>query len=141
MPNNAKNIRLSPYSLKIISDVSYGEQMGVSGAVNSIITRYDMFVKQCLPKLTDLEKNIVLQAYKDKQVDDVLSVCEAMPAHLKNILNDIIADKSSSGDKSVNAHHCLLSADLKLCIERAEQWSMAERLALLHYVKSYWNNQ
>lgn len=128
-----KSVRLSASTVEVIKDTNHGDSINWSGTLNTITSRYAIFVKQLLPDLTDNEKLIIIACFGGREINnfDIEHEIEMLPLQIQYGMDkaEVVkllpeCHKDNDKLKSIKEHFCAT----------ARSWSTAQRLALLHYI-------
>lgn len=126
-----KSVRLVDESIKTCRELSHEGDINWSGSINNACERYQLFVKYCMPELSQAEKNAIAQAYNghwfDRNIDQ-----EAQLMHWQ-------IGEAIQYDQNVVENLAAKDIDPENFLKKIKSWTNAERLAVIAFVNQFWN--
>lgn len=99
-----------------------------SGAINAMALRYDILMKECLPDLTEAEKNAYACAYNGRMLN-------------KDIMLEVAAfDFTISEACQFDSQIAYFTGDAEAFYKKSAAYSKAEKLAIIDFTQRYWSN-
>lgn len=125
-----KSIRLTDASVKVINEVS--PVANFNGSINSIIERYRRMCTDSLPELSDSEKKLIANIYRNKNYDlkKAHITAKTLPSTIKDAILFVTHDKEYS----------LNTEDLKIFMAKIDRLTYTECMAIYHFaVGGFWS--
>lgn len=126
-----KSVRLTEPTIKVCNQLSQGSDVNWSGAINQLAQRYNMFIDDSLPTISDNEKNAFYQGYNGHVYhQDLSEELKLMPWTI---------DQSYQYDEQVKEFLGSDEAMIDLR-ERVKNWSTSEKLAVIAMIERFWSS-
>lgn len=126
-----KSVRLVDESIQTCRELSPEGSINWSGAINSTCERYQLFVKHCMPDLSQAEKNAIAQAYNGHWFERNIEQ-EIQQMHWQ-------IGESLQYDQNIIENLATEDIDPNKFFEKVKSWTIAERLAVISFVNKFWN--
>lgn len=126
-----KSVRLVDETIKLCHELTRQGDTNWSGAINTMAQQYKVFVDECLPSLTDDEKNVFYCAYNGYIPHPELDM-EVAQLHW-NVsegyqYDEQIRDLLGAREQAIEF------------IDRVKSWSKVEKLAVIYMARAYWRH-
>ena len=144
MPSLQKSVRLSEQTVETIKKISQHE-INYNAAINNIAQRYALVCQHSLPSLTEHQKLAIAQAYNGRLVSleniehEVKTVPWAISEAVKydgNVVELLWQDHK----KDMALEDFMKSDELTAFVDMANNWSFAEKMAVLHNALAFWSH-
>jgi hypothetical protein len=124
-----KSVRLVHETICICYELTLVGETNWSGSINSMAQQYKMFVTECLPELTDNEKNALYSVHNGYMPHpDIEQEVALLHWHIS---------EGYQYDQSV-AEFLGTKAQAVEFIDRIKAWSKPEKLAVIYMARAYW---
>lgn len=137
-----KTMRLADETVETIKQVSQ-HKINYNAAVNNIIQRYALVCKHSLPELTEFQRLAIAQAFNGRMVSleniehEVKTVPWAISEAVKYDGN--IVELLWQDHKEMALDDFMKSDELTAFVDMANNWSFAEKMAVLHNALAFWS--
>lgn len=125
-----KSIRLSDETENLCKNLNQFSEVNWSGSINSITSRYNIFVSELLPELSDNEKKAIYCAYNGRFFN-------------KDIMLEISAFDytiSTAIDCDTQVSDFIGAENLTNFYEKCKKFTVCERLAIIDMIQRFWSN-
>ena len=142
MPSLQKSVRLSEQTVETIKQISQHE-INYNAAINNIAQRYALVCQHSLPELTEYQRLAIAQASNGRLVSleniehEVKTVPWAISEAVKYDGN--VAELLWKDHQDMTFADFLKSDNLAEFVEMANNWSFAEKMAVLHNALAFWS--
>lgn len=143
MPSLQKSVRLSEQTVETIKQISQNE-INYNASLNNIVQRYALVCKHSLPELTEHKKLAIAQAFNGRLVSleniehEINTVPWAISEAVKYDGN--VAELLWQDHKDMSLEDFMKSDKLTAIVEMANNWSFAEKMAVLHNALAFWSH-
>lgn len=137
-----KSVRLVPETIEAIRQISNFGEINWSGSINDIASRYLFFVEKSLPELTENEKMALAAVFNGKLFDSKDLGREVQTLHFyigASIENDGHFVEWLWRDSDLDLEAFIKSDAAEQFYKRVTEWTIPERLAVIHYVTAFWS--
>lgn len=137
-----KSVRLSPETVGTIRQISNFGEVNWSGSLNDIASRYMLLVKHSLPELSENEKMALAVVFNGKLFDSRYMDREAKALHIHigyAIESDGHFVEWLWRDSDLDLEAFIKSDAAEQFYKRVTEWTIPERLAVIHYVTAFWS--
>lgn len=141
MPSLQKSVRLSEATVETIKQVSQNE-INYNASINNIIQRYALVCQHSLPELTEHQRLAIAQAFNGRLVSleniehEIKTVPWAISEAIKYDGN--VVELLWHDHKDMSLADFMKSDKLAAFVETTNNWSFAEKMAVLHYALAFW---
>lgn len=139
-----KSVRLSDSSVEIIKSVCK-DGVNFNGAINSILERYQILIADVMPELSKYEKLAIAQCFNGTWYDFSIPMSEDVKRlpwliseavrHDENVAS-LLWEGSDSDHEDFEKFAA--SGELDEFVNKVQNWSHAERMAVIHYGIEFW---
>lgn len=142
MPSLQKSVRLSEKTVETIKQISQHE-INYNAAINNIVQRYALVCQHSLPELTEYQRLAIAQALNSHWVSleniehEVKTVPWAISEAVKYDSN--VVELLWQDHKDMAFEDFMKSNKLAEFVEQANNWSFAEKMAVLHNALAFWS--
>lgn len=142
MPSLQKSVRLSEQTVETIKQISQHE-INYNAAINNIAQRYALVCQHTLPELTEHQRLAIAQAFNGRPVSleniehEVKTVPWAISEAVKYDGN--VVELLWQDHQDMTFADFLKSDNLAEFVEMANNWSFAEKMAVLHNALAFWS--
>jgi hypothetical protein len=143
MPSLQKSVRLSEQAVETIKQISQHE-INYNAAINNIAQRYALVCQHSLPELTEYQRLAIAQAFNGRLVSleniehEVKTVPWAISEAVKYDGN--VVELLWKDHQDMTFADFLKSDNLAEFVEMANNWSFAEKMAVLHNALAFWSH-
>jgi hypothetical protein len=124
-----KSVRIVDGTIRLCHELTLTGDTNFSGSINSMAQQYKMFVTECLPVLTDNEKNALYSVHNGYTPHpDIEQEVALLHWHIS---------EGYQYDQSV-AGFLGSKVQATKFIERIKGWSKPEKLAVIYMARAYW---
>ena len=142
MPSLQKSVRLSEQTVETIKQISQHE-INYNAAINNIAQRYALVCQHSLPELTEYQRLAIAQAFNGRLVSleniehEVKTVPWAISEAIKYDGN--VVELLWQDHKDMSIDDFMKSDKLAAFVDMANNWSFAEKMAVLHNALEFWS--